>query len=109
MDLKKKIIITVAGCAAILCAFAGVGHLLPKQEPIELETVSDEVPAEEEKAPFEVEAKGAVMVDADTGQVLFQQDAHDDPDHIEENHHQSTMLREECICEHRVYRELRRA
>ena len=51
MDLKKKIIITVAGCAAILCAFAGVGHLLPKQEPIELETVSDEVPAEEEKAP----------------------------------------------------------
>ena len=45
MDLKKKIIITVAGCAAILCAFAGVGHLLPKQEPIELETVSDEVPA----------------------------------------------------------------
>lgn len=78
MDLKKKIIITAAGCAAILCAFAGVGHLLPKQEPIELETVSDEVPAEEEKAPFEVEAKGAVMVDADTGQVLFQQDAHDE-------------------------------
>lgn len=78
MNLKKKIIITAAGCAAILCAFAGVGHFLPRQEPIELETVSDEVPAEEEKAPFEVAAKGAVMVDADTGQVLFQQNAHDE-------------------------------
>ena len=44
---RKKIFISVLGCAVILCAFVGIGRNLPKQDPIELETVSDEAPAEE--------------------------------------------------------------
>ena len=75
---RKKIFISVLGCAVILCAFVGIGRNLPKQDPIELETVSDEAPAEEDKAPFEVAAKGAVLIDADTGKVLFQQNAHEE-------------------------------
>lgn len=46
-------------------------------EPIEVETVKD-APAGERmpKAAFEVAAKGAVLVDAESGEVLFEQDAH---------------------------------
>lgn len=75
---KKKILVTVLGCAIVLCAFVGIEQKLPKQKPIELEVVSDEAAPEEEKAPFEIAAKGAVLIDADTGKVLFQQDSHEE-------------------------------
>ena len=75
---KKKIFVTVLGCAVIMCAFIGIGKNLPKQEPIELETVSDSPEEDQQKAPFEVAAKGAVLIDADTGEVLFQQDCHEE-------------------------------
>ena len=75
---KKKIFVTVLGCAVIMCAFIGIGKNLPKQEPIELETVSDSPEEDQQKAPFEVAAKGAVLIEADTGEVLFQQDCHEE-------------------------------
>ncbi len=75
---KKKIFVTVLGCAVIMCAFIGIGKNFPKQEPIELETVSDSPEEDQQKAPFEVAAKGAVLIDADTGEVLFQQDCHEE-------------------------------
>lgn len=77
-EAKKKILVTVLGCAVILGAFVGVGNRLPKQEPVVIETVNDEIPSGEEKAPFEISAKGAVLMDADTGKVLVQQDAHEE-------------------------------
>ncbi len=73
---RKKILVTVLGCAVIMCAFVGIGKNLPKQEPIELETVADSPEEDRQKAAFEVAAGGAVLIDADTGEVLFQQDSH---------------------------------
>ncbi len=76
----KKIVSSLVGVSLVLCGFVGLSRLgekLPKQEPIEVETVSD-VPSSN-KGPqtgFTVEAKGAVLIDAESGEVLFQQDAH---------------------------------
>ena len=76
----KRIVSSLVGVSLILCGFVGVSKLkerLPTQEPIEVETVKD-APAGERmpKAAFEVAAKGAVLVDAESGEVLFEQDAH---------------------------------
>ncbi len=76
----KKIVSSIVGVSLVLCGFVGLSRLeekLPKQEPIEVETVSD-VPSRDRgpQAGFTVEAKGAVLIDAESGQVLFQQDAH---------------------------------
>ena len=87
--MRKKLISTCVGCALILGAFAGVSRFLPKQDPIiideskeaslsaAVETVED-APLQEQKNAFEVAAKGAVLMDASTGQVLFQQDSHEE-------------------------------
>lgn len=76
----KKIISSLVGVSLILCGFVGISNLkekLPMQEPIEVETVKD-APAGDSapKSAFEVLAKGAVLIDAETGEVLFEQDAH---------------------------------
>ena len=76
----KKIVSSLVGVSLILCGFVGLSRLgekLPKQEPIEVETVND-VPSRDKgpQAAFSVEAKGAVLIDAESGEVLFQQDAH---------------------------------
>ncbi len=76
----KKIVSSIVGVSLVLCGFVGLSRLgekLPKQEPIEVETVSD-VPSRDKgpQAGFTVEAKGAVLIDAQSGEVLFQQDAH---------------------------------
>lgn len=78
MKEKKKILVTVIGCALILSAFVGIGQMLPAHAPIKLETVKDLPSEDEQKAPFEVAAKGALLMDADTGQVLFEQKAHEE-------------------------------
>ncbi len=75
--IRKKILVTVIGCAIIMCGFVGISQMLPKQEPIVLETVNDGT-QKHDKPVFEVAAKGAVLVDADTGKVLFQQNAHEE-------------------------------
>ena len=76
----KRVVSSLVGVTLILCAFVGVEKIksgLPSQKPIELETVGD-VPTEDKgpKAAFQVAAKGAVLIDAETGEVLFQQDSH---------------------------------
>lgn len=78
MNLRKKIFVTVLGCAIVICSFIGIESKLQKQQPIELETVADSPEEDQQKAPFEVAAKGAVLIDADTGDVLFQQDSHEE-------------------------------
>ena len=76
--LWKKSLITVMGCALILGTFIAIDKNLPKQEPIELETVNDSPVQDQQKAPFQVEAKSAILIDADTGEVLFQQNCHEE-------------------------------
>mgnify|MGYP003372036600 FL=1 len=78
LKYKRKIFVTILGCAVILCACAGIANNLPKHEPLELETVNDDTPQREQSAPFEVAAKAAVLIDADTGKILFQQKAHEE-------------------------------
>lgn len=86
--MRKKIISTVLGVALIMGAFVGVSRFLPKQEtiviepnraaasPVAVETVKDAPLSKTDKSPFTLAAKGAVLIDAFTGQVLFEQDAH---------------------------------
>ncbi|MCI5687935.1 MAG: D-alanyl-D-alanine carboxypeptidase [Emergencia sp.] len=71
--------------AVLLCAaggILGVKYYSNPQEPVVLETVSDSLvsegaPTEEQKkANLNLDVKAAVLIDADTGKVLYQQDAH---------------------------------
>ncbi len=78
---NKRRILSVCLCGAVTAgAIAGLSQILPKQAPIiidksTVETVTD-VPVSRPEAPFEVAAKGAVLIDASTGEVLFEQDSH---------------------------------
>ena len=72
-------------CALCLCGtggILGVKYYSNPQEPVVLETVSDSLtsecaPTEEQKkANLNLDVKAAVLIDADTGKVLYQQDAH---------------------------------
>ena len=73
----KRAVSTLLGAALILCAFVGVERNMPRHDPIVVETVND-VPTEDKgpDSPFKVEAKGAILIDAETGEILLQQDAH---------------------------------
>ncbi len=73
---RKKILVTILGCAVIMFGFVGISNILVKQNPIVLETVNDEPSTPEKTASLTVEAKGAILIDADTGKVLFEQDSH---------------------------------
>ena len=80
--IKRQVITGVVGCALIFGAFAGAAGILPRHEPIVIDPASvvtaGDVPVSEKsgKASFTVEAKGAVLLDACTGEVLFEQDSH---------------------------------
>lgn len=76
----KRVISSLLGVSLIMCGFVGLEALknkLPRQENIEIETVND-MPSDNQKqdAGFTVAAKGAVLIDAETGEVLFAQEAH---------------------------------
>lgn len=73
---RKNILVTLIGCAVIMFGSVGVSNYLIKQNPIVLETVNDQIEEVEEKGKFDVAAKGAVLIDADTGKVLFEKDSH---------------------------------
>ena len=69
-------------CILSLCGIMGVKYFSNPQEPVTLETVSASLedqgaPSEEQKnANLKLNVKAAVLIDADTGKVLFEQDAH---------------------------------
>ena len=87
---KKSSVALGLACCALLAGFgltmAGTS-LLKSQQPVVLETVSDGLnPATDadaaakatpsDAANLDVQAKAAVLMDADTGTVIYQQDAH---------------------------------
>ena len=80
--IKRQVVTGVIGCALIFGAFAGAAGILPRHEPIVIDPASivtaGDVPASDKggTAPFAVEAKGAVLIDACTGEVLFEQESH---------------------------------
>ena len=84
--MRKKIIASLGGTALILCTFVGLETLsdkLNKQEPIVVETVQTENTSNvktdgnsSQAGALAIEAKGAVLIDAESGEVLFEQDCH---------------------------------
>ena len=78
-NIKKLICFA---CILSLCGIMGVKYFSNPQEPVTLETVSASLedqgaPSEEQKnANLKLNVKAAVLIDADTGKVLFEQDAH---------------------------------
>lgn len=79
MKKGKKALIAMLGIALVFGIFIGIEPNLKKQEPIILETVSDTVSeSSKEKEKFDVAAKAAVLIDADTGRVLYQKNSHEE-------------------------------
>ena len=84
--MRKKIIASLVGTALILCTFVGLETLsnkLNKQEPIVVETIQNEITSNvktdgnsSQAGKLAIEAKGAVLIDAESGEVLFEQDSH---------------------------------
>lgn len=84
--MRKKIIASLVGTALILCTFVGLETLsnkLNKQEPIVVETIQNENTSNvktdgnsSQAGKLAIEAKGAVLIDAESGEVLFEQDSH---------------------------------
>lgn len=71
--MKKKVI---SGCIIIalaFCGFMGVRQFQPEERTITI--ANDNVAEMEEAAEFQVAAKGALLMDAATGKVLFAQNA----------------------------------
>lgn len=75
---RKKVLVTIVGCAVIMFGAVGISSVLVKQQPIVLETINDLEVEREEKVDFEVAAKAAILIDADTGKVLFQKNSHEE-------------------------------
>lgn len=80
---RKKLCLTLAAVfLAVPCGIMGVKYFSNPQEPVVLETVSDTpvsvgAPAEDETAAkLELDVKSAVLMDAETGKVIFSKDAH---------------------------------
>lgn len=76
--VRKKVLVTIIGCAVIMFGSIGISSVLVKQKPIVLETVNDQKVTEKEEDTFEVAAKAAILIDADTGKVLFQKNSHEE-------------------------------
>lgn len=76
--VRKKVLVTIIGCAVIMFGSLGISSVLVKQKPIVLETVGDQKVIEDEKSAFEVAAKAAILIDADTGKVLYQKNSHEE-------------------------------
>ena len=73
--MKKKVISGLLVVALMVCGFMGVNQFQPEERTI---TINNDVAAVQEvesTAGFEVAAKGAVLIDATSGKVLFAQDA----------------------------------
>ena len=82
---RRKTAVLGFACLALLAGFgfsAGVSTLIKSQQPVVLETVSDGLREEKtsstpsDAASLDIQAKAAVLMDADTGRVLYQQEGH---------------------------------
>ena len=71
--MKKRIICGLAVIALAFCGFMGVNQWKPQERSITI--TNDNVAQLEDEAEFQVAAKGAVLMDAATGKVLFAQGA----------------------------------
>lgn len=71
--MKKRIISGSLIIALAICGFMGVNRFKPEERSITIS--NDNVAQMEQEAEFQVAAKGAVLMDASSGQVLFAQDA----------------------------------
>lgn len=69
-------------CILSFCGIMGVKYYSNPQEPVVLETVSDSLTSagapsdEQKKAGLNLDVKGAVLIDADTGTVIYEQNSH---------------------------------
>lgn len=86
MKRNRRKIITLT-CALTLCGILGVANYINSQEPVILETVSDMVEEpltrltsseDEKKGGMNLNVKSAVLLDADTGKILYEQNAHEE-------------------------------
>lgn len=83
MKRNKRKMITLI-CAFSLCGILGVINYFNPQEPVVLETVSDDLTADEagssgtdaENSVMKLDVKSAVLMDAETGTVLMEQNSH---------------------------------
>lgn len=80
---KVQMVTTCLLCTLLVGSYAVVRRNLPGQESIQLEetqvVTAEDVPLESsEAAPFEVEAKGALLMDALTGEVLYSFHGHEE-------------------------------
>ena len=77
---KRAVRLSCIACIAVLAGFGGfmgVKYFQGAQDPVVLETVSDEVKAPEKSdANLNLAVKSACLIDADTGMVVYQQDSH---------------------------------
>lgn len=71
----KKILTSCLVAVLIVTGFMGVSRLVNPQKPLVIETVSDTV-KKETKSNMQIAAKGAILIDAGSGKVLFEQDSH---------------------------------
>lgn len=82
--MRKKIITVFIAGIVCCCGILGVRYYSNPQDPVILETVSDTLtdegaPTDEQKsADLNLNLKSAVLIDADTGTVLFEQDSHEE-------------------------------
>lgn len=74
--MKKKVISGLLIVTLMICGFMGVNQFVPEQRSITINSDARPTVAEMESvAEFDVAAKGAVLMDALSGKVLFAQDA----------------------------------
>lgn len=80
--MRKRVIVTCFACIICACGIMGVKYFSNPQDPVTIETVSDSLadagePSKEQKgANMDLAVKGAVLLDADTGKVLYEQNGH---------------------------------
>ena len=74
--MKKKVISGLLIVTLMICGFMGINQFVPEQRSITISSDARATLAETESVgEFEVQAKGAVLMDADSGKVLFAQGA----------------------------------
>ncbi|MEG1315367.1 MAG: D-alanyl-D-alanine carboxypeptidase family protein [Anaerovoracaceae bacterium] len=76
--MKKKIMTSCFVAALLVTGFMGVSRFSNPQAPLNIETVGDTMGQETKNgnSSMDIAAKGAILIDAGTGKVLYEQDSH---------------------------------